>query len=524
MKWYRALIFCQEISLLPRKKKDIITMEGSRKTIKDGGKEKLSAIVKGLLTRHLPKILEGIEDMATPKDLPTFWSICRTLHGLSYQLSKSEGENSVLMRLFIGILQQKFIHKENGCLYQMNQALVHLLGVPPSKTQDDRVQKARERDNQKKDKSQPFDKELHDKKQRENNKKQLEERHEKKKRENKMRDACRIISLCSIQALSSRLVHHHPLILQAWADHYQHWEDIDLNEEMYLSQCQKAFKEIQINLDKSNGMLYKEITIFVLIHYSHVAHYVLHDRVLAQELATLLWSRTGALLVNTERPVSCSVYVQGMVESIKIQALLCHITHEDNLKSHEQLKKKKHQLGLYSKATRRRYRKEVIESRGKTVILGSLGPYNLEAQNKWGLHEVVEKMMTIEQEDFQLFLTDLHYLLDCLWNIDTGVMMRLETAMSKLSSSDDIECQLLLAGLYDMVASLKQATSGDIGVVFARSRWLWNKSKETSLSEIDWYNLTKFLEGEMHTADSKGAEWRSKAKRLRILVVNSENV
>ncbi|CAF3445371.1 unnamed protein product [Fusarium graminearum] len=467
-KCYLALILCQEISLLPRKKKDIIKIEGTKKAIKEGGKEKISTLVKGLLNRHLHRLLEGIEDTATPGDLPIIWSICRTLHGLSYQLGQSEGDNSILMRLFIAILEQKFTG--GGHNYHMRHALRQLLNVPPDK----------------------------------------------------MQDAIWLSSLCTVHALSSRLEHHHPFVLQAWADHYQQWGDFDLDREAFLSEYLRASKTFQADWNHCDVRLCEEGTILFLIHCSHVAHYVLHDRDLAETLAKLLWSQTGALLVSTEASISWNIYIQGMVESIKIQTLLCHITHQDQLKDRAELKKKKHKFDLYSKKGRRRYRKGVLYSIQKDHIMGSLHPYNLEAQTVWCLDDVVEKMITIREEDFLFLVIELHHLLECLWNIDIAVLTRFEAAITILSSSNDIECQLLLAGLYDMCARLEQATSRAIDVVFARAHWLWSKTNETKLLELDWCNLTTFLLEEEHTARSKAEEWRWAAKRVRFRVVTLE--
>ncbi|UZP36848.1 hypothetical protein NXS19_004664 [Fusarium pseudograminearum] len=233
---YLALILCQEISLLPRKKKDIFKIEGTKKAIKEEGKEKITALVVRLLKRHLHRLLEGIEDTATPGDLPTIWDICRTLHGLSYQLGQSEGDNSILTRLFIEIFEQRFTSATGGHNYHMRQALRKLLDVPPDK----------------------------------------------------MQDAIRLSSLCSVQALSSRLEHHHPFVLEAWADHYRHWGDFDLDREAFISDYRRAFETVQVDLNHSDVKLCGEGTILFLIHCSHVAHYVLHDRGRAKTLATLL--------------------------------------------------------------------------------------------------------------------------------------------------------------------------------------------------------------------------------------------
>ncbi|KAF0639257.1 hypothetical protein FPSE5266_02320 [Fusarium pseudograminearum] len=324
---YLALILCQEISLLPRKKKDIFKIEGTKKAIKEEGKEKITALVVRLLKRHLHRLLEGIEDTATPGDLPTIWDICRTLHGLSYQLGQPEGENSILTRLFVEILEQRFTSATGGHNYHMHQALRQLLDVPPDK----------------------------------------------------MQDAIRLSSLCSVQTLSSRLEHHHPFVLEAWADHYRHWGDFDLDREAFISDYRRAFETVQVDLNHSDVKLCGEGTILFLIHCSHVAHYVLHDRGRTKTLATLLWRETGALLVGMEPAMSWNIYIQGMVESIKIHTLLYYITHEDQLKDRAELKKKKHKFDLYSKKGRRRYRKGVLQSIQESHILGSLHPYNLEA-------------------------------------------------------------------------------------------------------------------------------------------------
>ncbi|UZP36849.1 hypothetical protein NXS19_004665 [Fusarium pseudograminearum] len=225
-----------------------------------------------------------------------------------------------------------------------------------------------------------------------------------------------------------------------------------------------------------------------------------------------------------EPAMSWNIYIQGMVESIKIHTLLYYITHEDQLKDRAELKKKKHKFDLYSKKGRRRYRKGVLQSIQESHILGSLHPYNLEAQHIWGLDGVIEKMITIGEEDFLLLMAELHHLLESLWNINIEVLGRLETAVTQLSSINSIECQLLLAGLYEMCAFLEQATSREIHVVFARAHWLWSKTDETKLSELDWCNLTTFLLEEEHTARSKAEEWRSEAKRIRLQAVTSEGL
>ncbi|KAF4456708.1 hypothetical protein F53441_1264 [Fusarium austroafricanum] len=320
--WHRILILCEEISIFPRKRKDLIhqpsvdqEQEGKRwkkmnKAVKGKVREEMKNKVISLIQNMVFNILPGVEKDFTPNELPILWKICRILQGLSSQLGHSEHAESRLMRQFVERLYESFGQVSEGPNTEMRQALQHLLDIDPTE----------------------------------------------------LRDASRISCHCSARALASKLEPCNPVILEAWADYYQHWEKSKLQQDGFLNHYDWAYSATK-GSDMREGEKYSDRTLAVLINYSYVAHYIYHDRDLAWQLATELWEQTGAVFAEMDPPESWSVQVQGMAQAAQIQALLCLITHEDQLKSRAQLNKKKTKFHLGGKAGRRKYRKHVLQDR-----------------------------------------------------------------------------------------------------------------------------------------------------------------
>ncbi|CAH0028798.1 unnamed protein product [Clonostachys rhizophaga] len=143
------------------------------------------------------------------------------------------------------------------------------------------------------------------------------------------------------------------------AEYYQHWDKSKLNKTEFLDKYQKAFEAAKTEFEPTQNE-YSERTVVVLLSYSYVAHYIFHDDKLSKELAEDLWKRTGAMFENSHIPQGWTVKIQGMVEAARIQALLCHASHENKRKSRTDLKKERRSLNLRHKRGRRRHRKEVL--------------------------------------------------------------------------------------------------------------------------------------------------------------------
>jgi hypothetical protein len=471
------LSLCQEISILPQKKNDFIVFSnlvkdhGSKKAAKEEGIKEMKNTVTSILNDKVFTKLEVNEKESSPKDLPALWSICRVLRGLSSQLGHSEDSEALLMRLFLGELRESFAQITHGSNTEMRRALEHLRDVPPAD----------------------------------------------------FKDIARISCLCSARALSSRLEPHDPVVLEAWADYYQHHDRSKLRKDVFLDHYKRAYEEAKVKYRTTKDKPYNERKLLILIKYSYVAHYICHDNDLSYQLASELWDQTGASLSGEDPPEFWSVKVQGMAQAAKIQALLCYVKHEDKLKRYEDLRKKIHKYNLVNKRARHRYRREVLQERQKCHERGYLPPYDPESQFVFRLQEVVQKLVLSPDLGFQLLATELHDLFATLLNTETLTMENLRVAVTKLHASNDQDCQLLAAGLYDQLASIASACSKDVNSVLRSAESLFKKAEDSPLTEMEESNLKRYLAIKRQERRLQGKECRLEAKGLRRLVVDFDN-
>ncbi|KAF5560639.1 subunit P of phosphatidylinositol n-acetylglucosaminyltransferase [Fusarium phyllophilum] len=473
-RWCRALSLCQEISIIPQKKKDIIDFDSfpdeinTNKAMKQEGIKKMKEITTGILKTTLFTKLEAYEKQSTPNDLPALWSICRVLGGLSFQLGYSKDSENELMRLFLEALRESFAQITKGPNTEMSRVLERLRNIPSKD----------------------------------------------------LKDAARIGCLCSARALTSMLKPHDPVVLEAWTDYYQHYDKSTLRKDVFLNHYGRAYEEAKAKHQNTKRKADAERALPVLINYCYVAHYICHDRALAYRLSSEPWDLTSAALSGEKPPKAWSIEVQGMTEAAKIQALVCYIKHEDKLKTREELKVDKiHKYNLASRQSRRRYRRAVLQDRQMNQVPGYLPPYDPETQAQIGLQELVDKLILSPNLDFQLLATQLQDLLATLLDNKTQTMDNLRVAVWQLHSSNDADCQLLAAGLYDQLASITSACSQDVNSVLQSVKSLFKKANDSPLNEIELSNLETFLEKETKTRQSQGEDFRDSAKDLRRLVV-----
>ncbi|CCT72739.1 uncharacterized protein FFB20_05534 [Fusarium fujikuroi] len=473
-RWRRALSLCQEISILPQKKKDIIDFDtfpdeiDTNRAIKEEGIQRMKNIATGILKTKIFTKLEVIENGTTPSDLPTLWSVCRVLRGLSFQLGYFKDSEGLLMRLLLEELWKLYAQITEGPNTEMGRALEHLRNIAS---------------------------------------------------EDLKYVAC-ISCLCSARALSSRLKPYDPVVLQVWLDYYQHYDKSSLRKDVFLCHYERAYGEANANQQITRSRTDGEKVLLVLMDYCYVAHYVCHDRALAYRLSSELWNLTGAILAGEQPPKAWSIEVQGMAEAAKIQALVCYIKHEDKLKSREDLKVNKiHKYNLASRQSRRKYRRAVLQDRQMNHVLGYLPPYDPEAQAQIGLQEMFYKLIFSPKLDFQLLATQLQDLLATLLDTKTQAIENLEVAIRLLHNSNDTDCQLLAAGLYDQLASITCACSQDVNSVLQSVKSLFKKANDSPLTEKELSDLKGFLEKEAQARRMQGENHRDSAKDLRRLVM-----
>ncbi|KAF5981867.1 hypothetical protein FCOIX_4006 [Fusarium coicis] len=473
-RWRRALSICQQISILPQKKKDIIDFDcfpdeiNTNEAIKEEGIRRMKNIVTGILKTKLFTKLEVNEKESTPNDLTMLWSVCRVLRGLSFQLGYLADSKGLLMRLFLGELWKLYAQVTEGPNTEMGRALEHLQTIP---SED-------------------------------------------------LEHVARISCPCSARALSSRLKPHDPVVLKVWLDYYQQYDKSSLRQDVFLSHYERAYHEAKTTQQITGSRADDERVILVLMDYCYAAHYICHDRALAYRLSSELWDLTGATLARKNPPKAWSLEAQGMAEAAKIQSLVCYIKHEDKLKNRGELKVNKiHKYNLFSRRSRRRYRRAVLQDRQMNQVPGYLPPYDPEAQAKIGLQELVSKLISSPNLAFQLLATQLQDLLATLLDTKTREMENLRLAACQLHNSNDADCQLVAAGLYDQLASLTCACSQDVNVALQSAKVLFQKASNSPLAESEISNLKRFLESEADARRSQGKEYREEAKDLRRLVL-----
>ncbi|KAF5722728.1 hypothetical protein FMUND_2605 [Fusarium mundagurra] len=299
-RWCRALSLCQEISILPRKKKDFIVSSSlvkdkvNKKIFKQKGIQEMQEITTKILNEKVFTRLEVNDKESTPKDLPALWSVCRLLRGLSSQLGYTEDSQALLMRLFLNKLRESFARIVQGSNTEMGRALELVQDIP-----------------------------LAD-----------------------LKDIATLSCLCSARALSSRLEPHDPVVLEAWADYYQHHDRRKLKKDVFLAHYKRAYEEARVRYETTGDGLYDERTLLILINYSYAVHYICNEKALAEQLSSELWEQTGALLAEQGPPESWSVKVQGMAQAAKMQALLCFAEHGDKFRCYDDLRKTIHNYNL----------------------------------------------------------------------------------------------------------------------------------------------------------------------------------
>ncbi|CVL03358.1 uncharacterized protein FPRO_12293 [Fusarium proliferatum ET1] len=92
-------------------------------------------------------------------------------------------------------------------------------------------------------------------------------------------------------------------------------------------------------------------------------------------------------------------------------------------------------------------------------------------------------------------------------------------AVRQLRNSNDADCQLLAAGLYDKLASITCACSQDVNKVLQSVKSLFKKANDSPLTEKELSDLKGFLKKEAQARRTKGENHRDSAKDLRRLVV-----
>ncbi|EMT71923.1 hypothetical protein FOC4_g10003766 [Fusarium odoratissimum] len=477
-RWYRALSLCQEISILPQKKRDFIVLSNrargkvSKKVFKQEGIKEMKDIITRILNEKVFTRLGVNEKESTPKDLPALWSVCRVLRGLSSQLGYPEDSQALLMKLFLDELRESFTQITQGSNTEMGRVLELVRDIP-----------------------------LAD-----------------------LKDIAAISCLCSARALSSRLEAHDPVVLEAWADYYQYHDRSKLKKDVFLAHYKRAYEEAKAQRQTAEDRLYDERTLLILIHYSYAAHYICHEKTLADQLSSELWDQTGALLAEKDPPEFWSVKVQGMAEAAKIQALLCYETHEDNHKSYEGLRKNIHKYNLANTHAQHQYHDEVLQESQKRHGVVRLPPYDLEAQFAFGIQQIVQGLILSPDLGFQLLAAELCNLFKTLIDTETLTTEILRVAATKLDASNDQDCQLLAAGLYGQLDSVLSACRKDLNSIIRSVEVLFRKAVDSPLTEMGESNLKRYLEMKRQHKRVQGKECRHRARRLRQLVVDFENL
>ncbi|KAF5648930.1 hypothetical protein F52700_748 [Fusarium sp. NRRL 52700] len=473
-RWYRALSLCQEISILPRKKKDFIFSsslvkdKASKVVFKQKSIQEMQEIITNILNEKVFTRLEVNEKESTPKDLPALWSICRLLRGLSSQLGYPEDSQALLMRLFLDELREAFNLITKGCNTEMGRSLKLVQDIP-----------------------------LAD-----------------------LKDITTLSCLCSARALSSRLEPHDPVVLEAWADYYQHHDRSKLEKDVFLVHYQRAYQEARARYGTTENGLSDERTLLILINYSYAAHYICHDEDLAYQLSSELWEQSGAVLAERDPPKFWSVQVQGMTQAAKIQALLWYGKHEEKYKSYEDLRKNIHKYNLANTHAQNRYLDQVLQEREKWRGIVCLPPYDLEAQSSFGIQEVVGELILSLDLGFQILANQLFNLFKSLLETENLTMERLGVAAAKLDASNDQDCQLLAAGLYEQLATIASTCRRDLYSITRSVEVLFRRANNSPLTEMDESNLKRYLATKLQEMRDQGKECRLKVKELRGLVVD----
>ncbi|KAF4419938.1 hypothetical protein FACUT_11379 [Fusarium acutatum] len=476
-RWCRALSVCQEISVLPRKKGDFIVSSRlvkdkvSKKVFKQKGIKEIQEITTKILNEKVFTRLEVNDKESTPKDLPALWSVCRLLRGLSSQLGYPEDSQALLMRLFLNELREAFTRIVQGSNTEMGRTLELVQDIP-----------------------------LAD-----------------------LKDIATLSCLCSARALSSRLEPHDPVVLEAWADYYQHHDRSKLKKDVFLAHYKRAYEEARARYETTGDGLYDERTLLILINYSYAAYYICHEKALAEQLSSELWEQTGALLAEQDPPKSWSVKVQGMAQAAKMQALLCFAEHEDKFKRYDDLRKTIHNYNLGNTHTREQYLDEIPQVGERRHEIVCLPPYDLEVQHSFGIQQVVQKLVLSPDLGFRLLAIELQDLFATLLKTETMTMAKLSVATSKLDASNDQDCQLLAAGLYEQQDPIITASRRNIHSLVRSARILFRKAEVPPLKEMEQSNLKRYLEISLQRMKAQGKECHLKAKTLRGLVVNFDS-
>lgn len=433
--WRCLLGQCEQISTLLRRK-FFFTQSRSEKPI--------DALIMDLLDDNVFKPLRDIAGGCKPSALSFFWRICRVLRGLTCQLygGPKEREKAHHMRCFVEKFHDSLSEVGQGHNIEMRRALQNLLDIPP-------VQ---------------------------------------------LRDVLRISCLCSARALLNKLgpKDHDPAALEMLAEYYQHWDKSKLNKTEFLDKYQKAFEAAKTEFEPTQNE-YSERTVVVLLSYSYVVHYIFHDDQLSKELAEELWKRTGATFENSHMPQGWTLKIQGMVEAARIQALLCHASHENKRKSCTDLKKERRSLNLRHKRGRRRHRKEVLGSR-----MENIGQIGFEEKIECGIQTTVQTLFSSPDQECKFLATELHTLITSILHTSHEATRYLRTSVDNLSTSSNQNCQLLAAALCDLLVSLVFGIVQDIAVVLNSVTLVLSKEHpDCQLLPTELSGLREFLKTEI---------------------------
>ncbi|KAF4986856.1 hypothetical protein FDECE_15738 [Fusarium decemcellulare] len=220
-----------------------------------------------------------------------------------------------------------------------------------------------------------------------------------------LRDTTRISCLCAARALSSRLGPNHPTVLEAWADYHENWDPSGLDKGLFLESYRQAWAECETKYGMTDDR-----TIIVLHNYASAAYYTCHENGRAKSLAAILWERTWVADKRHGTPSAWTVKLQTMAEAAKVLALTGCLNHENKRMSRQKLKEMRKELNLRSKSARKRWRQTIKSP-----------PSSNDAEQ---------------------------------------AIRNLGLAADHLYSSNDRDCKLVAAGLFDLLASLIQEFSG----------------------------------------------------------------
>jgi hypothetical protein len=99
----------------------------------------------------------------------------------------------------------------------------------------------------------------------------------------------------------------------------------------------------------------------------------------------------------------------------------------------------------------------------------------------------------------------------------------LSVATSKLDASNDEDCQLIAAGLYEQQDSIITACLRNVYSLVRSAGILFKKAEVPPLTKMEQSNLKRYLGISIQRMRAQGKECHLKSKTLRGLVVNFDS-